>query len=76
MENCWQEMEFLYDLLTDDTLQMEDAQRLESIERIYLEMKGNYTFIKGFVGEARIMINDRQREHSETQKSKALYNIN
>lgn len=76
MEDCWQEMEFLYDLLTDDTLQMEDAQRLESIERIYLEMQGNYTFIKGFVGETRIMINDRQREHIESRKSRALFNIN
>jgi hypothetical protein len=76
MENCWQEMEFLYDLLTDDTLQMEDAQRLQSIERIYLEMKGNYTFIKEFLGETRIMINDRQREHRETLKSRELFNIN
>lgn len=76
MENCWQEMEFLYNLLTDDTLQMEDAQRLQSIERIYLEMKGNYTFIKEFVGETRIMINDRQREYRETLKSRELFNIN
>lgn len=76
MESCWEQMELLYDLLTDDTLQMEDAQRLESIERIYHEMKGNYTFIKEFTAQNRSLIHEKQRGYKEVEKSRELFNIN
>lgn len=76
LEDCWQQIEFLYDLLTDDTLRMDDAQRLESIEGIYSEIKENYTFIKKFTSEAGTMIKERHREGSEAMKSRKLFNIN
>jgi hypothetical protein len=76
LENCVEQIEFLYDLLTDDTLRMDDARRLESIEGIYREMKDNYTFLREFNAETIGMLKQRQSEVSEAMKSKKLFNIN
>lgn len=76
MENCWHEIDHLYDLMTDQTLQMDDAKRLESIDAICQEMLGNYAFIKKFSADTELLIREREREYNSIEKSKKLYNIN
>ncbi|SEP06887.1 hypothetical protein [Flavobacterium sp. fv08] len=73
--SCHQQIGFLYDLLSDDTLRMDDAKRLESIEDIYREMKDNYTFIKRFNTETVALIKTRQVEGREAVNSAKLFNI-
>lgn len=76
LESCWQQLEFLYNILTDKTLQMGDAERLDSIESIYNEMIGNYTFIKKFRADTKLLVSEREREYRTVEKSKQLFNIN
>lgn len=76
LEGCWKELEFLYDVLTDKSLQMGDEERLGSIAGIYQEMSSNYAFIKKFTADTVLLVKEREREVRSSKKSKQLFNIN
>lgn len=76
LESCWKELEFLYDVLTDKSLQMGDEDRLESIQGIYQEMSSNYAFIKKFTADTVLLVKEREHEVRSSKKSKQLFNIN
>lgn len=76
LESCWKELEFLYDVLTDKSLQMGDEDRLESIQGIYQEMSSNYAFIKKFTAVTVLLVKEREHEVRSSKKSKQLFNIN
>jgi len=76
LESCWKELEFLYDVLTDKSLQMGDEDRLESIQEIYQEMSSNYAFIKKFTADTVLLVKEREHEVRSSKKSKQLFNIN
>lgn len=76
LEDCRKELDYLYTILTDQALVMEDAKRLEAIEDIYAAMQANYTFVKQFSNEVRLLIADKQCTQREVHQSRLLNNIN
>lgn len=75
-EDTTEDIELLYDVLTDDTIAADDAQRIARIDALAKEMQGRYLFVKRFNDEALLLIAARQREASEASQSRRLYNIN
>ena len=76
LDSCWKELEFLYDVLTDKSLQMGDAERLAKIQGIYQEMNSNYIFIKKFTADTVLLVEERESEVRGLKKSKQLFDIN
>lgn len=75
-EDTTEDVELLYDVLTDDTIAADDAQRIARIDALAKEMQGRYLFVKRFNDEALLLVAARQREASEASQSKRLYNLN
>ena len=76
LDECSDELQKLFTLMTEKGLVMEDAQRLEAIEGIYAAMQDNYTFIKGFANDIRLLVIERERSQREVNKSRQLNAIN
>lgn len=75
-EDTTEDLELLYDVLTDDTIAADDAQRIARIDALAKEMQGRYLFVKRFNDETLLLIAARQREASEASQSRRLYNLN
>lgn len=75
LEDCDRNLNELKDLVTDDKLQMKDDERLERIERLYLDMQDKYTFEKSFGNEALVLATARKREQKHIQTGRALHGI-
>lgn len=75
LEDCDRNLDELKDLVTDDKLQMKDDERLERIERLYLDMQDKYTFEKSFGNEALVLATARKREQKDIQTGRALHGI-
>lgn len=75
LEDCDRNLDELKDLITDDKLQMKDDERLERIERLYLDMQDKYTFEKSFGNEALVLATARKQEQKDIQTGRALHGI-
>lgn len=75
-EDTANDLEALYDILTDDTILADDAQRMERIDALAKEMEERFVFIRSFSDKTRILIIARNREQRETERSRELYNLN
>ncbi|MDX2001775.1 MAG: hypothetical protein SFW35_05060 [Chitinophagales bacterium] len=75
LEDCDRDLDELKDLVTDDKLQMKDDERLERIERLYLDMQDKYTFEKSFGNEALVLATARKQEQKDIQTGRALHGI-
>jgi hypothetical protein len=76
LQECANELQKLFSVLTHQELTMEDSQRLKAIEGIYGAMQDNYTFIKKFSNDIRLIVADRERSQREVNKSRQLNAIN
>jgi hypothetical protein len=76
VEDTADDLEALYDVLTDDTITADDAQRIEWIDGLAEEMEERYVFIRSFSDKTRILIIGRNQEQKETERSRELYNLN
>ena len=70
------DLEALEDLLTDNQLEADDAERMARIDALEKEMKDRYTFLRGFGDEALGLLSARKKELRDSQRLKALYNQN
>jgi hypothetical protein len=70
-----QAVEELTMLLTDRQLQMSDAQRLQAIDRIHNDIRGQYGFMQQFNNGLSIQIAQRQKETNDINTLKKLYGI-
>ncbi|HVM86867.1 MAG TPA: hypothetical protein VMT76_01680 [Puia sp.] len=70
---CTKSMEMLIDLVTDDTYQMKDNERLQRIDFIYADMKDKYAFTQSFYNDAALLSAQRQNENLENDFLKKLY---
>lgn len=75
-EDAANDLEALYDVLTDNTITADDAQRIERIDVLAKEMEDCYVFIRSFSDNTRILIIARSRELNEAEHSSRLYNLN
>lgn len=73
--DCEKQLELLHALLTDNELEMDDAERIKRIEQIYLEMGDNYSFARNFKEEAALLSAVRQREQRDINQGRTLNGI-
>jgi hypothetical protein len=62
----------LINVITDQKLQMSDDERIKGIDRIYDEVQDQYSFIKSFSEQAKLLIRGRLKEHNDINVSKKL----
>ena len=75
-EQAESDLETLYDVITDNAIVADDAQRIERINVLKGEMEARYIFARSFADEALGLIAARKREQTEVKRSRQLYNLN
>ncbi|RYD97514.1 MAG: hypothetical protein EOP54_10665 [Sphingobacteriales bacterium] len=75
-EQAESDLETLYDVVTDNAIVADDAQRIERIDALKAEMEARYIFTRSFADESLGLIAARKREQSEIKASRQLYNLN
>ena len=69
---CTRSLTDLINIITDDTYQMTDNQRVKRIDNIYVDMKDKYAFTQSFTSDAALLAAQREDELNETQFLKSL----
>jgi hypothetical protein len=75
-EQASDDLETLYDVVTDNAIVADDAQRIERIDALKAEMEARYIFTRSFADEALGLIAARKREQSEVRAMRQLNNVN
>ena len=65
IRNSQSELDQLEALLTDGKLTLKDGERLERIEKVQLQMEGNYEFISRFSSQALMLVEARKRSRQQ-----------
>ena len=72
LNGCGTLVDELISVITDQQLQMSDDERIKNIDRIYTEVQDQYSFIKSFSEQAKLLIRGRLKEKNDIQISKFL----
>ena len=75
-EQTESDLETLYDVVTDNAIVADDAQRIERINALKAEMEARYIFTSSFADKSFGLIAARKREQSEVKALRQLYNLN
>jgi hypothetical protein len=73
LKDCNQELTELQTVLTDNSAEMSDADRLKRIGAIHTEMLSNYRFTVGFCNNAALLNRDKTNQPADLQTLKDLY---
>ncbi len=65
IRNSQWELEQLEALLTNGKLTLKDGERLERIEKVQLQMEGNYGFLSSFSSQALMLLEARKRSREQ-----------
>lgn len=63
----------LANVITDNKLRMNDAERLQSIDQLYADTQNKLVFLRNFDNQVAILALQRQKEQSDVQSLKNLY---
>ncbi len=63
-------------VITSSKLRMSDDERLQAIDRIFLDTQDKLLFLRSFNKEATILNLQRQKEAADVKNTQQLYNIN
>ncbi|TWI97595.1 hypothetical protein JN11_03417 [Mucilaginibacter frigoritolerans] len=63
----------LTNILTANTLRMNDAERLKAIDHLYTDTQSKLTFLRNFDNEAEILAIQRQQEQNEANTFQKLF---
>jgi len=61
-------------LISNNQLKMDDGARIESIETIYAGMNDKYSFITGFLNDAKLLLLNRTKEQNDLRTLSLLTN--
>ena len=75
LEDCEKNLDELIALTTNGTLQMQDNERMERIDKLYLDMQDKFTFCRSFANDAQSLAASRLKEQADIQNSRALHGI-
>lgn len=75
LDDCEKTLDQLITVTTDGELEMKDNERLRRIDKLYLDMQDQYTFLRSFSNEAKIMTAVRLQQKTEVQTGRALYGL-
>lgn len=74
-EECLKDLEELLLVITSGKLEMDDAQRLKRLDKIYLSMREKSSFTQHFTTEVEQLIRQKQFEKSDTEQLRRNYGI-
>jgi hypothetical protein len=72
---CTKSLNDLINLITNDTYEMKDNERVHRIDEIYSDMKDKYAFTQSFTSEAGMLSLNRSSETGDTGTLSNLYNL-
>jgi hypothetical protein len=62
-------------IITATKLRMNDAERLQAIDRIYFDMQGRVSFVQTFNNEAQLLAVQRAKDRNDVSVIRELYGI-
>lgn len=62
-------------IITSGKLRMSDDERLQAIDKIYLSVEEQYTFLKEFTNNTNLLSLQRKAEKAEIEMSRRLYGL-
>lgn len=62
-------------VVNDGKLQLKDDERIQRIDKIYLQMQDRYQFSQAFASEIKILVINRLKEEGEVNKLSALFGM-
>ena len=62
-------------IINDDQLQLKDDERIQRIDKIYLQMQDRYEFSQSFANEVKLLVMDRLKEAKEVNKLYSLLSL-
>lgn len=65
----------LFMIITSGKLRMSDDERLQAIDKIYLSVEEQYTFLKEFTNNTNLLSLQRKAEKAEIEMSRRLYGL-
>jgi hypothetical protein len=68
-------LEELTMIITANKLRMSDDERIEGIDRIYLDIESKLSFLRYFNGSTQVLVAQRAKENSDVERVKKLYEI-
>ncbi|WP_114941375.1 hypothetical protein [Mucilaginibacter endophyticus] len=75
LAKCKTDMDELTDVLTPGKLQLNDAQRLDRLDKSYERMKDKHDFAAYFTAKCRKLALHRQQQQKEREQMKRLYGL-
>jgi len=75
LDDCEKTLDELLTITTDGKLEMKDGERIERIDKLYMDMQDKYTFSQSFSGDAKSLAASRVKEKTDVQTSRALQGI-
>jgi hypothetical protein len=76
LTDCNQQLNTLQNVISDNKIEMSDAERLTLITKIHAGMLANYKFTSGFSAQVKILGVRREQEQGQVVTSKRIYGIN
>ncbi|SFA58482.1 hypothetical protein SAMN04488511_11968 [Pedobacter suwonensis] len=74
-EECLKDLEELLLVIISGKLEMDDAQRLKRLDKIYLSMREKSSFTEHFTTEVEQLILQKQLEKSDTEQLRRNYEV-
>lgn len=75
LDDCEKTLDELITVTTNGKLQMKDDERMNRIDKIYLDMQGKLTFSDAFSNDATLLAASRIKEQTDIQASRWLQGI-
>ncbi len=74
-DDCAKTLDELITITTDGKLEMKDDERMERIDKLYLDMQDKFTFSQSFSNDAKTLAASRLREKADVKTSRVLRGI-
>jgi len=75
LDDCDKTLDELITITTDSKLEMKDNERIDRIDKLYLDMQDKFTFSQSFSNDAKSLAASRLKEKTDVQTSRVLQGI-
>jgi hypothetical protein len=75
LDDCAKTLDELITITTDGKLEMKDDERIQRIDRLYMDMQDKFTFTQSFSNDAVSLVASRVKEKIDVQTSRVLHGI-
>ncbi len=75
LDDCDKTLDELITITTNSKLEMKDNERIDRIDKLYLDMQDKFTFSQSFSNDAKSLAASRLKEKTDVQTSRVLQGI-